>query len=157
MRVLLDECVPRRLRRELRDHAVRTVPEMGFASVGDAELLAHLGDSFDAFITVDRALGGQVHIARLPLAVIVLSGPTNRAVDLVPLMPWVREILNTCAPGELHIATGWTHGGEVREPNSTYAADLGVRGAVEQERCRVAAERQRSAGPAFTWTPGLAA
>lgn len=31
MRVLLDECVPRKLRRELPGHEVRTVAEMGWA------------------------------------------------------------------------------------------------------------------------------
>jgi hypothetical protein len=32
MRILLDECVPLRLSRELPDHEVRSVPEMGWAS-----------------------------------------------------------------------------------------------------------------------------
>jgi len=31
MRILLDECIPRKLRNELSDHECRTVPEVGFA------------------------------------------------------------------------------------------------------------------------------
>jgi hypothetical protein len=34
VRVLLDECLPRRLKRELVGHDARTVPEMGWASNG---------------------------------------------------------------------------------------------------------------------------
>ena len=40
MRVLLDECVPNGLRRELPGHDVRTVPEMGWAAKENGELLA---------------------------------------------------------------------------------------------------------------------
>ena len=32
MRLLLDECVPKRLKRELPDHEVHTVVEMGWSS-----------------------------------------------------------------------------------------------------------------------------
>ena len=40
MRVLLDECLPRRLKRELVGHDAKTVPEMGWASKRNGELLA---------------------------------------------------------------------------------------------------------------------
>ena len=40
MRVLLDECLPRRLKREIVGHDARTVPEMGWASKRNGELLA---------------------------------------------------------------------------------------------------------------------
>ncbi|HRJ42715.1 MAG TPA: hypothetical protein PL105_12595 [Caldilineaceae bacterium] len=33
MKVLLDECLPRRLKRELSGHPVSTVPEMGWVGV----------------------------------------------------------------------------------------------------------------------------
>ena len=40
MRILLDECVPRKLRQELPGHDVRTVPGMGWAGKRNGELLA---------------------------------------------------------------------------------------------------------------------
>ena len=39
MRVLLDECVPKRLRTELTAHTVRTDAEMGWSGVKNGELL----------------------------------------------------------------------------------------------------------------------
>lgn len=39
MRLLLDECVPRRLKRELPGHDVTTVSEAGWAGVKNGELL----------------------------------------------------------------------------------------------------------------------
>ena len=60
MRVLLDECVPRRLRRELTGHDVRTVPEMGWAGKKNGELIRSMtGQGFKVLITVDRNLRGS--------------------------------------------------------------------------------------------------
>ncbi len=54
MRVLLDECIPRGLRRELSGHEVRTVPEMGWASRKNGELLRLAVEAaFDVFVTMD--------------------------------------------------------------------------------------------------------
>jgi len=39
MRVLLDECVPRALRRDIPGHEVKTVAEAGWAGVKNRELL----------------------------------------------------------------------------------------------------------------------
>ena len=39
MRVLLDECVPRALRRDIPGHEVKTVAEAGWAGVKNGELL----------------------------------------------------------------------------------------------------------------------
>ena len=44
MRVLLDECLPKRLKRELVGHEARTAPEMGWASKRYGELLALAGE-----------------------------------------------------------------------------------------------------------------
>ena len=55
MRVLLDECLPRRLRAELSGHHVSTVPEMGWAGVQNGELLRLAAPTFDAFPMVDSA------------------------------------------------------------------------------------------------------
>ena len=56
MRVLLDECLPGRLKRELVGHDVKTAPEMGWASKSNGELLALAVSHFDVFVTADRNL-----------------------------------------------------------------------------------------------------
>lgn len=54
MKILLDECIDRRLARELVGHDVKTVPQMGWASVKDSQLLSLAAAEFDVFITVDQ-------------------------------------------------------------------------------------------------------
>ena len=49
MRVLLDECVDRRLAREIAGHEVITVPDAGWASAKNGELLELAQKKFDVY------------------------------------------------------------------------------------------------------------
>ena len=102
MRLLLDECVPRRLRRELSDHEVRTVPEMGWAAKENGELLRLASNSFDAFITTDQRLNYQQNVSRFPIAVIVLVARRNKIEFLIPLAPELRRVLPQVQPGNVY-------------------------------------------------------
>jgi predicted nuclease of predicted toxin-antitoxin system len=42
MKILLDESLPRRLKKDLTGHAVRTVPEMGWQGKKNGELIREL-------------------------------------------------------------------------------------------------------------------
>jgi hypothetical protein len=100
MRILLDECVPRPLRRELSGHEVRTVVEMGWAGKQNGELLRLLtAEHFAVFLTTDQKLRYQQNLRWLQVAVVVLVAPTNRLDDLVPLRPTVRTVLGTIQQG----------------------------------------------------------
>ena len=102
MRILLDECVPRRLRREFVGHDVRTVPEMGWSGKKDGDLLrAMVGQGFEALVTVDRNLRHQQDLSSAGIALIVLVASSNRLVDLVPLMPSVQTVLGSVTPGDI--------------------------------------------------------
>jgi hypothetical protein len=99
MRVLLDECVPRALRKELAGHEVKTVAEAGWAGVKNGELLQLAAKSFDLLLTVDRNLEYQQNFAGLALAVVVLHAPSNDVALLRPLMPAARASLSEAKPG----------------------------------------------------------
>jgi hypothetical protein len=87
MRIFLDECVDRRLSRDLIGHQVRTARQMGWTSIENGELLALASQEFDVFVTVDRNLSFQQNLTTADIAVIVLRAPTNRLADLRPLVP----------------------------------------------------------------------
>ncbi len=75
MKVLLDACVPRPLRKCLPDHTVQTAQEMGWGKLKNGALLQAVESQFDAFLTSDRNLKYQQYIAGRKLAILVL--PTN--------------------------------------------------------------------------------
>jgi|SRR5579859_3069847 len=99
MRVLLDECVPRALGKELVGHDVRTVVEAGWAGVKNGELLQSAVDLFDVLFTVDRNLEYQQNFAGVRLAVIVMHAPSNDVTVLRPLMPAVLAAIPKTKPG----------------------------------------------------------
>jgi hypothetical protein len=102
MRILLDECVPRRLRRELPGHDVRTVPEMGWSGKKNGELLALMTtQGFEVLLTVDQNLRYQQNLQAAGLALIVLVAASTRLADLVPLMPSVPAALGSISPGDI--------------------------------------------------------
>jgi hypothetical protein len=101
VRVLLDECVPRRLGQELTGHQVRTVFEMGWSGTKDGPLLRRAHVAFDVFLTVDQGIQYQQNLSGLDLAVIVLAGKSNDIDDLRPLMPEARRILDGLSAGQL--------------------------------------------------------
>lgn len=105
MRVLLDECLPRKLKRDLQGHRVRTVPEMGWASVKNGPLLRLAAEQFDVFITIDKNLNYQQNLERTRIAIVVLVAPSNRLADLRPLMAEVRDLLPSIRPGQM-VKTG---------------------------------------------------
>ena len=106
MRLLLDECVDRRLARDISDHEVTTVVDLGWAGVRNGALLARAAGQFDVFVTVDRNLAFQQRIDNLPFAVVVLRARTNRLVDLKPLVPRLLQLLPDVRPGEVNWVEG---------------------------------------------------
>lgn len=99
MRLLLDECVPARLRKALPNHEVSTVGLEGWSGVKNGKLLALAGAGFDAFVTVDKNLPYQQNAAALPIAVLVLDAKSNELPFLLPLMPALEAVLNTLVKG----------------------------------------------------------
>lgn len=101
MRLLLDESVPRRLRRALPAHTVKTAVEMGWSGVKNGALLALAGAEFEVFITVDRNIQYQQNVAALPIAVVILVAHSNELQALLPLVPRLEEVLATLQPRSL--------------------------------------------------------
>ena len=71
MKILLDECIDRQLAKDITGHEVKTVPQMGWATSRNGELLTLAEKDFEVFITVDRNLSFQQHLPRYNIAVIV--------------------------------------------------------------------------------------
>lgn len=100
MKILLDECVPRKLMRQLPGE-VTTVPQRGWASITNGRLIALAEAEYDVFITVDKGIQHQQRLASVRLGFIVLRAPSNRLPDLLPLVSQVLEALTTINAGDV--------------------------------------------------------
>jgi len=102
VRLLLDECVPRPLKRELAGHDVSTVVEQGWSSKRNSELLGlMLVEGFEAFLTVDQNLEFQQNVAASGIAVVVVAARTNRLKELRPYVPAILDALGRVKKGEV--------------------------------------------------------
>lgn len=101
MKLLLDECVPKRLKNDFTAHEIRTVEEVGFKGLKNGELLRAAAEDFDVLITVDRRMPTQQNLSQFNLAVIVLVAKPCRYSQLKLLVPKVLEHLDDLKPGEI--------------------------------------------------------
>ena len=102
MRLLLDECVPRKFKNALSGHEIHTASEMGWLGKENGELLALMRQhQFQAFLTTDQNVEFQQNVRASGLAVVVLAARTNRLKDLLPLVPSVLRVLSSIRAGTL--------------------------------------------------------
>src|SRR5271170_3784470 len=94
MRVLLDENLDWRLKRDLPGHEVQSVPLLGWAGIQNGVLLRKAVEShFDALITMDGNMDHQQDLSAYAIAVVVLCARSNRLEDTRPLMGAVLRAL----------------------------------------------------------------
>ena len=101
MKLLLDECVPRPLRKEFRGHTVSTIDEAGYKSLKNGALLRVASQDFDVLVTVDKNIEYQQNPNDLPIAILVLVARSNKLERLLPLMSNAHEALMTISRGEI--------------------------------------------------------
>ena len=84
-KVLLDECIPKKLRNHLGGHRCVTVAEAGWAGKKNGELLSLAErDGFQVFVTLDRGIEYQQNLAKRGTKVILIHAASSRLEDLVP-------------------------------------------------------------------------
>ena len=87
MKILIDECVDERLRLLFRGHDCQTARFAGLAGLKNGRLLeAAEAAGFDVLITVDQNIPDQQNLSG-KVSILILCGPTNRLLDLKPLVP----------------------------------------------------------------------
>jgi predicted nuclease of predicted toxin-antitoxin system len=102
MRVLLDNCIPRRLAALLDGIDVMPAVDIGWAALTDRDLLDAMAGRYDVLVTVDRGIRHQQRLHDRPIAIILLRARTNRLADLAPLIPALRSALGQMSLGKVH-------------------------------------------------------
>lgn len=100
-RVLLDENLPRKLRRELPEFAIRTTQEEGWTSFANGELLTRAQASFDVLLTADRRLRFQQNLLQFNIGIVVIVTPDIRFHVIRTAIDSIRSALKTVNIREL--------------------------------------------------------
>lgn len=104
-KVILDECLPRRLCGLLIGHEAMTVPQAGFAGYKNGRLLAAIESGFDVFVTIDGNLEYQQNLIGVSIGIVVIVADSNRLESLVPKVPSILKEIAIVKPGEIRKAT----------------------------------------------------
>lgn len=102
MKLLLDESIPKRLKSDLSEFDVKTVPEMGWAGKSNGDLLQLASAEFTLFITVDKNLQHQQIVENYNIAVVVLDAVSNKYEELTKFIPSLVDKIYTLEKGEIH-------------------------------------------------------
>jgi hypothetical protein len=85
MRLLLDECVPRPLLRDLTGHDAHHVVDLGWSSKRNGELLKLMvAERFEALLTVDRNLPFQQNLRASGIAIVIAVARTRHVAEPDP-------------------------------------------------------------------------
>ena len=101
MKLLLDECVTRFVKRHLVGHDVHSVEEAGFKGLENGDLLRAASGAYEVLITVDQNLPYQQNVAGLNIAILVLAAKRNSYARLKPLLPQALKALGTIKSGDV--------------------------------------------------------
>lgn len=101
MKLLLDECIPKRLRADFTGHEVLTVEQAGLKGLKNGTLIRRASSQFDVLITVDQNLPYQQNLAAESIAILILVSRSNRYSDLKILIPKTTEALLTIKAGDV--------------------------------------------------------
>ena len=102
MTILLDHCLPKRLRRFLPDCKVTTAREVRWKEIENGELLSLAEQQFDILLTMDKNMKYQQNFTGRDIAVIAIRAKNNRIETLTLLIPKVLALLPTVQSGQVY-------------------------------------------------------
>jgi predicted nuclease of predicted toxin-antitoxin system len=88
MKILLDECVTKRLKKHLEEYEVLTVRELGLSGIKNGRLMTYcVENGFDILLTIDKNLLFQQNPDKYPITIVVLNCLTSKIEELVTFLP----------------------------------------------------------------------
>jgi len=88
MKILLDECVTKKLKKYLAGFDVETVVERGWGGTKNGKLLTKaVSAGFDILLTVDSNMSFQQHVEGFDITLVVFRVEKSSIAYLTPLVP----------------------------------------------------------------------
>ncbi len=94
MKILFDECIPRKFKNSFPNHECRTVAEVGLSGRRNGELL-RLAEAtgFEVFISLDRGLEYEQNLRSRKINIILVIASSSRLQDLLARVPEIQQVL----------------------------------------------------------------
>jgi predicted nuclease of predicted toxin-antitoxin system len=104
MKILLDECITKRLKNKLPEYKVNTVFEMGWSGLKNGNLMkVAVENSFEIFLTIDKNIEYQQNLKSYEIAVVILNTVNSKIEYLEELLPKFKQEINNFEKGKAYI------------------------------------------------------
>ena len=101
MKILLDECVTKKLKPHLTEFEVKTVVEMKWSGLKNGRLLSGaINEKFDILLTIDKNIEHQQNLSNYEIAVVVLDVEKSKIEFLLELLPKFKESVDKYEKGK---------------------------------------------------------
>lgn len=88
MKILLDECVTKRLKNHLTEFDVFTVRELSLSGIKNGKLMTYcIENNFDILLTIDKNLMYQQNLDKYPVTIVILNCSTSKIEELITFLP----------------------------------------------------------------------
>ncbi len=99
MKILLDENLPKRLKKDFPEHVLYTVRDLGWNGKKNGELLKLLVENeFDLMLTFDKNIEYQQSLSKYTLTVFLLNAKSNSYPIIKQLVPAIKNKLSKQMP-----------------------------------------------------------
>jgi predicted nuclease of predicted toxin-antitoxin system len=96
MKILLDECIPKKLKHYLNEFDVYSVVELGWAGIKNGHLMALcIENKFDVLITIDKNLMFQQNLDKYNITIAVLNSKNSTVNELLEILPSFKNQINS--------------------------------------------------------------
>jgi len=104
MKILLDECVTRKLKGHLSGVDVKTVTDVGLSGFKNGKLLAAAEQmGFDVLLKIDKNIDYQQNIGKFNLTLVVFDSFKSNIKYLTPLIPEFLKQLSDFQKGRTYL------------------------------------------------------
>lgn len=104
MKILLDECVSRKVKSFLSEFDVYTVAEMGFKGLKNGKLLTQaVADGFDIVLTIDKNIDSQQNMSKYDLTLVILDVLKSNVKFFEELIPIFKSQIESYQKGEAYL------------------------------------------------------
>ena len=104
MKILLDECVTKRLKSHLAEFEVHTVREMGWGGIKNGKLMALcVENNFNLLLTIDKNLMFQQNLKKYSLTIVVIDSLTSKLEELIEFLPSFKSKIGSFQKSQAYI------------------------------------------------------
>ena len=104
MKILLDECITKKIKKHLLNLDVTTVSERGWSGIKNGKLMnLCIEHQIDIFLTIDKNIMYQQNLSNLEITIVILNTPSSKSEIIKEYLPNFISLMNTFEKSRAYI------------------------------------------------------